>query len=419
MSAAATGTSWTPQVGGLLDARADSLREHHDRVGPLPSLDAGSLLTAVADARLTGRGGGHFPTARKLALVAGTRNALLVANAAEGEPASSKDRVLLGEAPHLVLDGLALAARIVGVRTTHLAAPADLLEGVVAPALAERRGRAGDDRVRLVAVPEGFVTGQETAVVAAVQGRPAKPVSLTAPLAARGIDGQPALVLNVETLAHLALIARYGAAWFRSRGVPEDPGTRLVTISGAVQWPGVWEARGGSTLADVVGAAGGATEPLQALLVGGYHGGWVPWTSSAADAPLTRAGLQKFDAGPGAGVVVALPARRCGLQAAAGVVAYLAGESAGQCGPCRNGLPALAGHLDALARGRSTRKTVEELRRLSDLVDGRGACRHPDGTARFVRSTLSTFAREVDHHLSGTCTSPDDEPQTRRMTWHS
>jgi NADH:ubiquinone oxidoreductase subunit F (NADH-binding) len=414
VSASTAGAAAAPRVSGLLAARAADYREHLDRVGPLPRLDKGGLLSAVADARLTGRGGGHFPTARKLALVAGSRNALVVANAAEGEPASSKDRVLLGEAPHLVLDGLALVGRIVGVRTTSLVGPPDLLDTVVAGALAERH-----ERVRLVAVPEGFVTGQETSVVAAVQGRPAKPVTLTAPLVASGIDGRPALVLNVETLAHLALIARYGAAWWRSRGVPEDPGTRLVTISGAVQWPGVWEARGGSTLGDIIGAAGGATEPLQALLVGGYHGGWVPWHREATGQPFTRDALQRYHTGPGAGVVVALSARHCGLRAAAGVAAYLAGESAGQCGPCLNGLPTIAGHLDTLAYGRSTTKTVDELRRLSDVVDGRGACRHPDGTARFVRSTLRTFAREVEHHLAGDCTAAAEEPidATRRMTW--
>jgi NADH:ubiquinone oxidoreductase subunit F (NADH-binding) len=407
---------WTPHVRGVLDAEAATLREHRDRVGHLPALDADQLLRVVAESGLTGRGGGHFPTARKLGAAAGSRNGLVVANAAEGEPASSKDRLLLEAAPHLVLDGLALAARIVGVRATYLAAPEDLLSDVVGAALAERR-----ERVRLVAVPEGFVSGQETAIIALIQGRPAKPLTLAKPLAAGGLGGRPAVVLNVETLAHLALIARYGAHWFRSQGVPEDPGTRLVTISGAVQCPGVWEARGGITLAELISAAGGVTEPLQALLVGGYHGGWVPWTSTTAATPLTRAGLQPYHTGPGAGVVVALPARRCGLHAAAGVVAYLAGESAGQCGPCRNGLPALAEHFDTLARGLGTPRTVEEVRRISDIIDGRGACRHPDGTARFVRSTLTTFTRDIEHHLSGTCIAIAiaHQPETGRTPWHS
>lgn len=414
-------TEIDPRVTDLLRHPTPTWAEHVDRVGPLPQRGARALLAEIADSGLTGRGGGHFPTARKLALIAGSRDAVVIGNGAEGEPASSKDRVLLHHSPHLVLDGLTLAARIAGTRTRHLAAPADLIDDVVAPAL---RGRP-EGRVRLHAVPDGFVTGQETSVAAAVEGRPVLPVTLTGPLMTHGISGRPTIVLNVETLAHLALIARFGATWFRSRGVPDDPGTRLVTISGAVQLPGVWEARGGTTLGEIIDVAGGATEPLQALLVGGYHGCWVPWTPQAAASPLTRAGLQEYQASPGAGVLIALPARRCGLQAAAGVAAYLAGESAGQCGPCLNGLPAIAGHLNALAyghrEGHNTDSTVGELYRLADTVDGRGACRHPDGTARFIRSTLQVFATEVSHHRAGRCTAPDDQravrPNSRNLPW--
>lgn len=410
----ATGPRATPAVSGLLDARAATYREHLERLGPIPRLRAEQLLGEVADAGLTGRGGAHFPTARKLAAVAGTRHAFVVGNAAEGEPASCKDRVLLGLAPHLVLDGLALARDVVGTRRTVLAGPREVLDGPVARALAERR-----ERVRLVGIPEGFVTGQETSVVSAALGRPAKPVTLTGPLVAGGLGGRPALVLNVETLAHLALIARYGPVWWHNRGTPEDPGTRLVSLSGAVRWPGVYEFGGGSTLGGLIATAGGTTEAVQALLVGGYHGGWVPWTSETVDCPFTMQGLQSHGAAPAAGVVIALPAAHCGLEAAAGVVAYLAGESAGQCGPCRNGLPALADHLEALAYGHSTPRTVRELYRLSRLVEGRGACRHPDGTARFLRSTLRTFADEVQHHLAGHCSAGAEEHTTRRMPWLS
>jgi len=213
-------------------------------------------------------------------------------------------------------------------------------------------------------------------------------------------------VSNVETLAHIALIARFGASWFRSRGVPGDPGTRLVTISGAVRNPGVWEARGGTTLGAIIDAAGGVIEPVQALLIGGYHGSWAPWTRRVAGSATTD--LAEDGASPGAGVIIALPARRCGIRAAADIAAYLAGESAGQCGPCRNGLPTIAWHLDGLARGRASEDTVRELLRLSDVVEGRGACRHPDGTARFVRSALHAFAADVQHHLAGRCSARRD-----------
>lgn len=416
MTAAEVGDS--DGVTGLLTAGTPSLAEHRALLGPLPTLAAGKLVNLLADSGLTGRGGGSFPTARKLGLVSGSDRAVVVGNGAEGEPASSKDRVLLLDAPHLVLDGLELAGRAARATRRYLAAPPDLLDTVVAPALAERRGR-----VRLVAVPEGYVSGQETAVVAAADGRDAKPFMPAEPLWRRGVGGRPTVVLNVETLAHLALIARFGAEWFVSRGTREDPGTRLVTISGAVHWPGVWEAPGGSTLGEVITAAGGASEPLQALLVGGYHGGWVPWTDRAATLPLTRAGLKQHGAAPGAGVIIALSSGSCGLRAAAGITGYLAGETSAQCGPCLNGLPALARHLDALARGLEVRRSIAELERLTGVLDGRGACRHPDGTVRFVRSTLRAFHREVALHQDGCCsagsspTSDDQPPDNGRMPW--
>lgn len=390
-----------PAAGALLGGPGATWREHLDLRGPLPQRSGPSLLDEIAASGLTGHGGAHFPTARKLALVAGTPETIVIANGAEGEPASSKDRVLLQHSPHLVLDGLEIVARITGARSTHLAAPDDLLHDEVAPAVRDRPGR----RVKLHAAPEGFVTGQESAVAALVSGLPARPVTLAAPLMTRGINGRPTIVHNVETLAHIALVARFGASWFRSRGVPDEPGTRLVTISGAVRQPGVLEVRGGTTLRDIIDRAGGVAEPVHALLIGGYHGGWVPWTGQIAAAVLTAAELSQYGASPGAGVVIALPARRCGIQAAADIAAYLAGESAGQCGPCRNGLPTIAWHMDDLAHGRATSETVAQLHRLSDVVEGRGACRHPDGTARFIRSTLLTFSAEVEHHLAGRCTT--------------
>ena len=384
----------------LSGAAAGSYRAHLDQLGPLPDVPAHRLIAMTADAGLTGRGGAAFPTGRKLASVSEHGRAVVVANGAEGEPASSKDRALLGQAPHLVLDGLALAARAVGATSAYLYAPADLLDGKVRTALKERRDAV---RVRTVASADTFISGQESAVVSAINGYEALPASQPPPVYQRGVGGRPTLVQNVETLAHLALLARYGVDWFRQVGSHEEPGTRLVTVSGAVRSPGVYEIPGGTALGDLVDHAGGGAEPLQALLIGGYHGGWVPWSDRMAALPHARAALGPYDASPGAGVVIALGASHCGLQAGADIAAYLAGQSARQCGPCLNGLPAVAGHLTTLAAGRADARTVHELERIVGLVEGRGACNHPDGTARLVRSTMRAFAAEVDLHLAGRC----------------
>jgi NADH:ubiquinone oxidoreductase subunit F (NADH-binding) len=118
---------------------------------------------------------------------------------------------------------------------------------------------------------------------------------------------------------------------------------------------------------------------------------------------LSRADLAAYGATPGAGVVLALARSTCGLPAGAELVGYLAGQGARQCGPCRNGLPALAATLRALADGPSRPGLVAEVERVSRLVEHRGACHHPDGTVRLVRSTLRTFAADVPHHLAGRC----------------
>lgn len=396
-------------AGRLIPAAAPDLAAHLHRNGPIPWRGGpGLLLRTVEQAGLAGRGGAGFPTWRKLAAVASGPRPVVVANGAEGEPASAKDRTLLARAPHLVLDGLQLAAESVGSDRAYAYLPASRLE-VVTAALEERR-RAGVDRVQVqvVEAPEAFVSGEESAVVNRLAGGPALPTDTPRRVVEVGLEGRPTLVQNVETLAQLALLARHGADWFRSAGTAEEPGTFLATISGAVQAPGVYELEHGLPLGAALAVAGGGTEPLQAVLVGGYHGAWLP-LPALEDVPLTRTALRPYGASPGAGVLVALPASACPVAETATIVHYLSGQSARQCGPCLNGLPTLAAMLDRLARHGRDPQLPAELERLSRLVEGRGACHHPDGTVRLVRSLLCTFGPEVTAHLHGRCTARSRE----------
>jgi NADH:ubiquinone oxidoreductase subunit F (NADH-binding) len=401
-----TGTLLTGTGPRLLHPGPDpvGLAGHTARYGPVPSglgrREREALIAEVDRAGLTGRGGAGFPTARKLAAVAAGRTAVVVVNGTEGEPASVKDRVLMARSPHLVLDGAVLAAEVTGARTAVIVAHRDVRE-FVAEAAAER-ARAGLDRVRLEvrAAADGFVAGQASAVVRWVQQGVAAPTATPPRLAQRGLRGAPTLVQNVETLAHLALIARYGAAWFRSAGTPAEPGTMLVTVLGAVRQPGGLEVGIGTLVGQVLDLAGGASAPVQALLLGGYFGAWVA-ADLALDRPFSSAGLADLGAGPGAGLVAVLPAGACGLAETARVVRYLAGQSAGQCGPCRFGLPAIAGQVERLADVR--RADPGRLHRWLGQVDGRGGCAHPDGTALLVRSALRTFGAELDRHADGRC----------------
>ncbi len=396
-------------LAGARDGRLDT---HLGRHGRAPVLDAGRLVDLLRGAGLTGRGGAGFPTWRKVeAVLRAGRAPVVVANGSEGEPASGKDRALLAYRPHLVLDGLQLVAGALGARTAHVHVSAASADGVRAALAARRRAGLDPVAVTVTVAPGTFVAGEESAVVAAVAGRPAVPADKWQRITDSGVGGAPTLVQNVETLAHLALIARHGSGWFRAAGTGDEPGTFLATVGGAVRTPGVVEAGYGVPLGDLVDAAGGATAPLQAVLVGGYHGGWVPARPELA---VSRAALAPFGASPGAGIVLALPAHACGLAETARIAGYLAGEVAGQCGPCVNGLPRLAATLGDLARRRPRPGLPAEVARLAALVTGRGACRHPDGTARMIISAMRTFEADVAAHLAGHCTATAGSEGVRR-----
>ncbi len=377
------------RVHGVIDPRG---------VGP-------GLLGELERSGLTGRGGAGFAAWRKLgatAAAAGERtfggSATVIANGAEGEPRSWKDAVLLRNAPHLVIDGLLAAGAALGTSRLFIYASEASLETVRA-ALAERHDARG---VMLVAAPDTFVSGEASAVVNSIENDDARPRDHIRRLSEAGLRKRPTLVHNVETLAHVALVARHGADWFRSAGSPRDPGTRLVTVSGDVRREGVFEVAGDIRLRDILAAAGVDRDSVSAVLVGGYHGTWLG--GEQLDLPLSADGLASAGASPGAGVLMVLGRHHCGLAATAEIVDYLAAQSARQCGPCMFGLPALAERMSALAAGRVQRDAVGDAIRLADSVTGRGACHHPDGTARLVRSALAAFADDVDAHLYGHCT---------------
>ena len=385
------------------------LSGHERAYGPLPMplRRPGRLIGVVEASGLTGRGGAGYPAGRKMrAVAAGPGRKAVVANGAEGEPASHKDRLLLTRLPHLVLDGIALAAQAVGADEAYLCVHGTdgALLGHLDRAVAERE-TAGRDPVpiQVTGIPGRYVSSEQSSIVQYLNGGPGKPTFSPPRPHERGVHGQPTLVHNVETLAHLALIARRGDHWFRGAGLPSAPGTMLVTVSGAVRRPGVYEIEMGTTAGEVITLAGGPAKRLQALLAGGYFGAWLP-AETAWPTPLTHAGLRAAGGSLGAGVVVALPADACPLAETARVVRYLAEESAGQCGPCRFGLPALADALAALAFSGGREGVIDGIAALLPLVERRGACRHPNGVTQLVRSMLTAFAADAHwHQWQGAC----------------
>ncbi|MGO9079122.1 MAG: NADH-ubiquinone oxidoreductase-F iron-sulfur binding region domain-containing protein [Streptosporangiaceae bacterium] len=388
---------------------AADLAGHQARFGALPYRGRpGLLIPAIEASGLTGRGGAAFPVHRKMTAVLGARRPpVVVGNGAEGEPVSGKDRCLLWQSPHLVLDGLQLAAEALGATAAALYVHRDDRLMARLSAVLAQRSAAGLDRVavELAGAPGRFLAGEESALASAAAGGPARPAYKRPPVYLRGIGGRPTLVQNVETLAHVALIARFGPGWFRSVGTADEPGSMLCTVLRPDGGSTVVEAALGTPLAALADCGAG----VQAVLCGGYHGAWL----TAADAAwlrLCNADLRPAGAFAGAGILGALPADRCGLAETARVARYLALESAGQCGPCLSGLPRIAAALTGLAGPSPDPGTLADVRRWAGLVQGRGACRHPDGTVRFVRSALTVFGPEIAAHARGTCTATSGQP---------
>ena len=480
-------------LAGIPSRGALALHEHLALHGELPAVEgrgrsrrgaACDLIDEVERAGLLGRGGAGFPTAAKLRAVAGAssrsplggRRPIVVVNGAEGEPASAKDRTLLRSLPHLVVDGALLAAAAVGARevlfgvcrpdggcepirgrerseclpdrseasVSPLRSSPSALDAV-ARALGERGGsrdgeRLGGVRLQLRPVPHRYIAGHESALVNHLSGGPALPTFTPPRPFERGVHGRPTLVCNVETLAHLALIARYGSAWFRELGTPEQPGSALVTLAGSVAEPGVYEIEHGSPLPALLDAADGLTARPRAVLVGGYSGTWIDG-SSLREVALSDRHLSPFGASLGAGVVVVLSAEACPVAELARLTRWLASQSARQCGPCVFGLDAVARAFEQLAGSAGDRlragnvrdeggrggqlalgngerdAAARRLHSLAGLVRGRGACSHPDGVARLVSSALEVFAPELSAHAHhgpcAACTLPSELPRPR------
>jgi NADH:ubiquinone oxidoreductase subunit F (NADH-binding) len=373
------------------------------------------LIDLVERSGLLGRGGSAFPAGRKWRAVASRPDPRVVlVNGAESEPASHKDHALLSLRPHLVIEGALLAARAVDARDCifYLHAGDEAAEHAIRETVAElERAEVERLRLRIVTAPPGYVAGEETSAIQRASGKAARP-SFKPPRAfERGVRGRPTLVQNVETLANVPLISAHGVEWFRAMGTTDLPGTILVTLSGAVARPGVYEVPGGAEIGWILEQSGGLPpgETLQALLPGGYFSGWLDATSIHQRASLTPGSLRRFGAALGTAAVTVVPGSVCGLAQAAALLRFFARESARQCGPCTLGTAAMADILERVLRGQPERDDLTRLRRYSEeMLPGRGACGHLDGATTAARTALTVFHDEIEQHLrTGSCGRPE------------
>jgi NADH:ubiquinone oxidoreductase subunit F (NADH-binding) len=271
--------------------------------------------------------------------------------------------------------------------------------------------------LRLVTVPNHYVAGQETALVNHLNGAPARP-TFTPPMPfQQGVARRPTLVNNAETLAHLALIARHGAPWFRQLGTPTQPGSALVTLSGPVAHPGVYEIEHGASLSSLITAAGGTTARPRAALLGGYAGSWIG-AEHLHGVALSNEHLAPHGAALGAGVALLLSELACPVAETARLARWLAGQSTRQCGPCMHGLDALAASVEQIAAGSADATAGQRIGHLASLVARRGACGHPDGAVNVVLSAVEAFQTEFAQHARhgpcDACSRPAELPLPTR-----
>ncbi|WP_233601132.1 MULTISPECIES: NADH-quinone oxidoreductase subunit NuoF family protein [Micromonospora] len=408
MRVAVVGCLGPPRLTAGLDrAERLDLRMHLAVHGELRPLDLITALDLAELINLRGRGGAGFPFARKLDAVARSAQrrelpVTVVVNGTEGEPASWKDKVLLTRAPHLVLDGAALAAHALDAESIVIGVADDgVATGSVLAAVAERRMPAP---TRLVTMPHRFISGESGALIRGINGDVPIPPGRKGRASDAGVGGRPTLLSNAETYAQLAVAARLGPYAFGEVGTADEPGTVLLTVGGSARRPAVLEVPAGVPLRDVLDGCAAPVGP--GVLLGGFHGTWIG-PAAAADAVVSRAGLAAVGGTLGAGIVLPLGDGTCPLGEARRVLRYLAGQSAGQCGPCQLGLPDLARAISTIIDGSGGAAALDQVRGAAGGVRGRGACSHPDGTARFALSAIDTFTADIAAHLArGGCGDP-------------
>jgi NADH:ubiquinone oxidoreductase subunit F (NADH-binding) len=402
----ATSPGCEPRLLGEQPGQArEDLAAYRGLGGYLPLADADTLLGEVEFSGLVGRGGAAFPLAVKLRAVrnngrvaAGT---VVVANGEEGEPASIKDRWLLRNRPHLVLDGLRLAAAVVNADRAYVYVSDPESARSVEAALSELDSAPfGGITVSLLAVQPGYVAGEETAAVRKINGGPAKPTDKPPRPFEAGVGELPTLVSNVETLANLPYLQRHGSAAFRSQGTPLSPGTFLATITGAGRPPVLYELPHGLPFTELLALHGVSPDQVRGALMSGYFAGLL--NQRVLESTLDHETMRRLGSGLGCGAI-SLITDDCPVAVAASVLAYFDRENAGQCGSCFNGTAAMAAVAGALRDGAATTGDLDRLRRWSVVLRGRGACATLDAATNVAATLLDQFPDEVAQHLDTGC----------------
>lgn len=372
---------------------------------------AEKLIEALTVGRLQGRGGAGFPAHVKWRTVAAASRAkVVVANGHEGEPASGKDRWLLLNRPHLVLEGMLLAALAIGADKAIMCVSREDTHQSVEQALADLKeaGLVPENlTIDIVTTDHRYVAGEESAIVQALNGGPGLPTSKPPRPYESGVEGLPTLVQNVETLAHAAWIYVNGPAAFGEVGTRTSPGTALFTVLGGDREPVIVEAPLGIELHELLGAVGIAPARVSRLLLGGWFGGVHGPEVLGLDCDYTS--LRVAGSGLGCASITVITPDDDVAEMAAQLGAWYASESALQCGVCRNATRAIGRTLAKNAAGHADSEDFENLSRWGVTLRGRGACGLLDGAATLAHTTVSVVSAK---EFVGAHADPASRPTT-------
>jgi len=353
-----------------------------------------SLLTALDDAGLTGRGGAAFSTGTKVR-AAHENGADLIVNACDGEIGAAKDGWVVAHHLEELVEGARLVTK--GRRRRALFAAH---RGSETASLLRAAG------VDVLETPDRYVSSEETSLISLAQGGLARPMTKRVPFVMGGRDSagrriSPTVVLNAETVWRVAQVADRGAAWFRSFGTAQEPGPRLVAVTGYVEMPHVVQTEAGVPITDLLTAAGEFAPAAETVLVSGL-GGFFLTMDEARRSRWMTSDLSAYGGSIGPGILDVLDPRLCPVATVDRFLSYAAGESAGQCGPCMFGVPALARSWRELV-SYPTQPALDHVLGRADLLPNRGACRFPDGVGRFARSAARVFTDHLAEHARGQC----------------
>ena len=380
--------------------------------------DRDAIIESVLQSGLRGRGGGGFLTGRKWRMVADAKSQekYIICNGDEGDPGAFMDRILLESYPLRVIEGMLIAAYAVGASKGIFYIRAEYPQAVIrvtkALDMCRRKGLLGENilqsgfsfDIEIFKGAGAFVCGEETALIASIEGRRGFPSRRPPYPAERGLFGQPTLINNVETLSQIAYIVNHGAEKYAEVGTPNSRGTKVFALAGKVRHGGLIEVPMGTTIRQIVEDIGGGIEggeKLKAVQIGGPSGGCIP--AELCDAEIDFDALTRLGAIMGSGGMVVLSESDCMVDVARYFLRFTSEESCGKCTFCRVGIRRMLDILDRLCTGRGTMEDIDRLEELAHTVRSSALCGLGRTAPNPVLATLKYFREEYEEHVKGIC----------------